>query len=94
MRHLNNEGKSKCQGRNARYVFNEISAGSRFHATSSGGSRMSTEDASIHAVNWAFVLVETGMAMTVLKAPSVSRLAFRSLLISCRACLTRRAFNY
>ena len=43
---------------------NEIAAGSSHHKTSSGGSRMSTEDASTHAVNWALVLVETGMAMS------------------------------
>ena len=89
MRHLT-EVKSRCQGRNARGNLNEVTAGSSHHKTSSGGRRMSTEEASTHAVNWAFVLVETGMAMTALKAPSVKRLVFL-LASDSLACLLNSA---
>ena len=70
-RHLT-EGKNKCQSRNITELLSEMAAGSNHHATTSGGIRMSMEEASVHAVNWALVLVDTGMAMTVLiKAKSV-----------------------
>lgn len=71
-RHLT-EGKYKCQSRNITGLLSEMAAGSNHHATSSGGIRMPMDEASVHAINWAFVLVETGMAMTALKAPSVNR---------------------
>jgi hypothetical protein len=48
-----------------------MAAGPNHHATTSGGIRMSMEEASVHAVNWALVLVDTGMAMTVLRTKSV-----------------------
>jgi hypothetical protein len=69
-RHLQ-EGKNKCQSPNITELRSEMVAGSNHHATTSGGIRMSMEEASVHAVNWAFVLVDTGMAMTVLRTKSV-----------------------
>ena len=69
-RHLT-EGKKKCQSRNISELLSGMAAGPNHHATTSGGIRMSMEEASVHAVNWAFVLVETGVAMTALKAKSV-----------------------
>ena len=71
-RHLA-EGKSKCQSRNITGLLSEMAAGPNHYATTSGGIRMPMEEASVHAANWAFVLVETGMAMTALKAPSVKK---------------------
>ena len=69
-RHLT-EGKNKCQSRNITELLSGMAAGPNHHATTSGGIRMSMEEASVHAVNWAFVLVETGMAMTALKTKYV-----------------------
>lgn len=58
--------------------------GSSHHATASGGIRMPVEEASTHAVNWGFVLVETGMAMNVLRTSSVKRcVSFAASFLQC-----------